>query len=102
MGFPVQSADAPMMSDAFMAFRLMMSHLDEISNAYDLTNGRIRTTDIIESGTITTVGTVTTVTTVTTVATVTNLGQIGGVAANSFIFDEMDIVWNTGIRPQIV
>jgi hypothetical protein len=95
-----QGADAPMLSDAFMAFRLMINALDDLSTTIDPTTGRLRGTVLTETGSIIT--TVTTVTTVSTVTSVTNLAQIGGVAANSFIFDTMDIVWNTGIRPQII
>jgi len=91
-----QGADAPMISDAFMAFRLLVGYLDDLAMTIDPSIGRQRNTAIIESGTITTV------TSVTTVTTVTNLAQIGGVVANSFIFDTMDIVFNTGIRPQII
>ncbi len=100
-----QGADAPMLSDAFMAFRLMMNYLDDIAVTVDSTTGRQRSTAIIESGTITTVGTVTSVTTVTTVATITtlsNITNIGGNTASSFVFDTMDIVFNTGIRSQII
>ena len=100
MGFPVQGADAPMMSDAFMAFRLMMGYLDDLSTAINPITGQVRVD--ASPGVAITSGVLQTVTTVTTVGAVTNLAQIGGVAANSFIFDEMDIVWNTGIRPQIV
>lgn len=99
MGFAGQGADSPIMSDAFMAFRLLMSYLDDLSTAVDSVTGRLRTTDIIESGTLTSVTTVTTVTSVTSVA---NIAGIGSVSATGFIFDEMDVVWNTGIRPQIV
>jgi hypothetical protein len=95
-----QGADAPMMSDAFMAFRLMMSYLEDLSMATDPTTGRLRGTAIIESGTITTVSTVTTVTTVATVTNVANFGS--NQPTDGFLRDIMDIVWNTGIRPQII
>jgi hypothetical protein len=96
-----QGANAPMMSDAFMAFRLMMSYLDDLSMTIDPLSGRVRQKlEAIDTGL--TLTNVTTVATVTTVSTVANLAEIGGVSANSFIFDEMNIVWNTGIRTQII
>lgn len=86
------------MGDAFMAFRLLMSYLDDLSMTIDPNTSNIRV--ITQTGSV--IATVTTVTTVTTVATLSNITNIGGVVANSFIFDTMDIVWNTGIRPQII
>lgn len=64
-------------------------YLNMISNKLSVftidTTGRLRGTQVIESGTVTTVSTVTTVTTVTTVSTVsavTNLAQMGGYATS--------------------
>jgi hypothetical protein len=98
-----QGADSPTMSDAFMAFRLMMNYIEDLSITVD-SKARIRTflDEINSSAILSNVLTVNTVTTVITVSNVTNLAEIGGNPANSFIFDTMDIVWNTGIRPQIV
>lgn len=101
MGFAPQGSDSEIMSDAFMAFRLMMNYLDDLAITID-TAGRIRTSIEASSATLTVTVSSGTLSTVTTVSTVTNLAQIGGNAANSFLFDTMDIVWNTGIRPQII
>lgn len=49
-------------------------------------------------GTVTTVSNVTTVATVTTVSTLTSMSQIGGVAANSFIYDQMHSAWALSVR----
>jgi hypothetical protein len=78
------------LEDTFMSLRLLVNSLGDLAIAIDPSNGRMRTTDIIESGSL------------STIDTVTNLSQIGGNNATGFIFDEMDIVFNTGIRPQIV
>ena len=42
-----------------------------------------------------------TVTTVTTVSTLTNMAQVGGIAANSFIYDQMHSAWALTVRPRI-
>lgn len=80
------------MEDAFMELRLMADALKDIPLTIDPSTSNVRV--ITQTGSI--------ITTVTTVSTVTNLPQIGGVVTNGFIFDTMDIVFNTGIRPQIV
>lgn len=85
-----QGADSPMISDAFLAFRLMINNLDDLVTVIDPGSGRMKTICIIESGSL------------STVDTVTNLAQIGGISTSGFIFDEMDIVFNTGIRVNIV
>lgn len=96
MGFAGQGADSPIMSDAFIAFRLMVNSLEDLLMAMDPGTGKLRVS--VDAGTFITSGNVITL----SGSLITNVQQIGGNAANSFIFDEMDVVWNTGIRPQIV
>lgn len=99
-----QGANAPMMSDAFMAFRLMMGYLDDLSLTIEPSTARLKTTiQNIDTGL--TLSNVTTVATVSTVTSVTNVAQIGGTpagSADSFIPDEMDMVWEACIRSKIV
>jgi len=97
MGFPGQGADSPIMSDAFMAFRLMMNYLEDLSMATDPTSGKLRVD--ASPGIAITSGVLTTVTTVTTLTNQTNMG---GNPANSLVLDIMDNVWYVAIRPQIV
>lgn len=109
-----QGADAPMMSDAFMAFRLMANYLDDLSLTIDPSTSRVRVN--VETGTLTSVGTVTSVTNVNTVSsvlsvssvgsvsiisTLQNLVNLGGVPALAFVSDNMYLLWATAIRPRI-
>lgn len=103
-----QSANSPMLSDAFMTFRLMMNYLDDLSMTIDASTSRLRVN--VETGTLTSVGTVTTVSTVGTVSTVNtvstvsqlqNLVNLGGIPASTLIFDNMYLLWATAIRPRI-
>lgn len=88
---------------------LMLEILSALSQTVDPVTGRMRVLiDPIGGaqtlGTVTALGTVTTVTgvtTVTTVATVTNLAQVGGVQANSHIFDAMQAAWAVSLRGRI-
>jgi hypothetical protein len=91
------SGSVTTMDDAFMELRLMADSLKDLPMAMNPSTGQLRVD--ASPGVAITSGTLTTVTTVTSV---TNIPNIGGNPANSFILDEMDIVWNTGIRPQIV
>ncbi len=87
------SGSVTTMDDAFMELRLTADYLKDIPLVIDPSSSRVRT-KIEESITLTA--------TVATVTTVTNLAQIGNNPMNSFLFDEMDVVWSTGIMPQIV
>jgi hypothetical protein len=88
---------------------LMLEILAALSQTVDPVAGRMRVLiDPIGGaqtlGTVTTVTgvtTVSTVTTVTTVSTVTNLAQVGGVQANSQIFDAMQAAWAVSLRGRI-
>jgi len=113
-----QGADAPMLSDAFMAFRLLMGYLDDLAMAID-SQSRVRTiVDGITGGVtlsnVTTVGTVSSVSSVSSVASVTSVGSVstvstlqnlvslGGIPALAFVSDNMYLLWATAIRPRII
>lgn len=102
------------MEDAFMAFRLMMNYLDDLSLTIDPSTSRLRVN--VETGTLTSVGSITTVGFVTTVGGVTlvtgvgsvnnvvqlqNLVNLGGIPALTLITDNMYLLWATAIRPRI-
>jgi hypothetical protein len=98
MGFPGQGADSPIMSDAFIAFRLFMNQLDDLSLAIDPTKSRVRTNieesillDVkVNSGTL------------STVSNVTNIVNLGGRDATLFQNDIMDKIFFEAIRQQII
>lgn len=90
------SGSVSTMDDAFMEFRLMADYLKDLALAINPNNSTQRVSIEASPASVSVTGSL------TTVSTVTNLAQIGGVLANGFIFDEMDIVWNTGIRPNII
>lgn len=109
-----QGADSPIISDAFMAFRLMMNYLDDLSLTIDPSTSRLRVN--VEAGSLTSVGTVSSVSFVTTVGgvtlvssvgsvatvtTLTNLVNLGGIPALAFVSDNMYLLWATAIRPRI-
>jgi hypothetical protein len=89
----------------------MLNTLEQIANpmSMETASGRLRVVlDPLGGaqtlGTVTAVGTVTTVSTVTTVTTVsslTNMAQIGGVQANSMIYDTMANCWTNTVRGRI-
>lgn len=56
----------------------------------------------IQNGAYVTIGAVSTVSTVTTVSTLTTMNQVAGVAANSFIYDQMHLAWSNTVRKGIV
>ncbi len=84
------------MKDAFMELRLMADYLKDIPLTIDPSTSRVRT-KIEESVTLNA-----TVATVTTVSTVTNVVNFGGRDATLFQDDIITLIWNTGIRPQII
>lgn len=87
--------------DLFLAVQVMLERIEN-PIMMDQTTGRMRVMlDPIGGaqtlGTVTTVGTVTTCSTVTTVATLTNQAQIGGVKADSMVYDSMHNAWATSV-----
>lgn len=83
------SGSVATMDDAFMELRLMADYLKDIPMTIDPTNARLRVS--IESPTSFPI-----------TGSLTNISQIGGNSASQFMFDEMDITFNTGFRAQVI
>jgi hypothetical protein len=94
-----QGADSPMISDVFMALRLLADVLKDIPLTIDPGTSRVRT-KIEDSITIN--ANVPIVTTVTTVSSVTNIDRLGGRDALIFQNDIMDKVFLEAVRLQII
>lgn len=83
--------------DVGATLELLLGALASLPLAVDPSTGRLRVV-LDATGGAQTLGTITTVATVTTLA---NMAQVGGVAANSAVLDQMTAAWAGALRGRI-